>query len=532
MKLLVTGGCGFIGSNFIRYWLKNNPSDRIVNLDKLTYAAHLSSTHDFASKANYKFVKGDICDSALVNELMKDIDVVVHFAAESHVDRSISDPSAFIRTNVFGTFTLLNAALKSNIKLFCHVSTDEVFGAFPLDSKLKFNENTPYNPRSPYSASKAASDNIARSYFTTYGLPVIVTNSSNNFGPYQDPEKFLPRAITNLIQNKPIMLYGDGNYVRDWIYVLDHVRALEMVIKKGKAGERYLIGGMTKDITNLEIAKRLIKIFNKDESYIQFIKDRPGHDRKYSVDWSKIRKELGFKPKYDFDEWLEKTVEWYRKNEWWWLPIKDVAESFYQGQPLLDGRNVAGKISEHIYATKIKGLYKIEMPVFNDNRGFFHEVFRLDELKQATGIDFKPCQWNHSLSKPRVIRAIHTEYWNKLVYPVTGKMYAAIVDARPDSDTFGTYEEFIFDNTKDNSPRFALFISKGLGNSICALGDTDVNYMYLVDEYWDSSKAKGIAWDDPDLNIRWPIENPIISDRDRNNPRMRDLFPEKYGKKQ
>lgn len=190
------------------------------------------------------------------------------------------------------------------------------------------------------------------------------------------------------------------------------------------------------------------------------------------------------------------------------------------------------QITEHIYEAEIKGLYKIEMPIFKDNRGFFHEVFRLDELKKATGIDFKPCQWNHSLSKPRVIRAIHTEYWNKLVYPVTGKMYAAIVDARPDSDTFGAYEEFIFDNTKDNSPRFALFISKGLGNSICAFGNTDVNYMYLVDEYWDSSKAKGIAWDDPDLNIRWPISNPIISDRDRNNPRMRDLFPEKYEKKQ
>lgn len=189
------------------------------------------------------------------------------------------------------------------------------------------------------------------------------------------------------------------------------------------------------------------------------------------------------------------------------------------------------QITEHIYACNIPGLYKIEMPVFRDNRGFFHEVFRLDELKEATGIDFKPCQWNHSLSKPNVIRAIHTEGWNKLVYPVTGKMFAAIVDARVESETFGKHEEFVFDNTTSDSTHFALFISKGLGNSICAFGNNDVNYMYLVDEYWDNSKASGIAWDDPDLNINWPVSNPIISERDKNNPKMRDVFPEKYAQR-
>lgn len=330
MKLLVTGGAGFIGSNFIRYWLKNNPKDKIINLDKLTYAGHLSSTSDFASNKNYTFVRGDICNSKLVDEVTKNVDIIVHFAAESHVDRSIFGPATFIKTNVLGTQTLLDSALKNKIKLFYHISTDEVFGALPLDSRKKFNEKTPYNPRSPYSASKAASDHLVRAYFTTYGLPVVITNCSNNFGPYQDPEKFLPRMITNLIDNKPIPIYGDGKYVRDWLYVLDHCRAIEMVIKKGKIGETYLIGGLTKDISNLEVAKMLLKIFNKDNSYIQFVKDRPGHDRRYAVDWSKIKNDLGFKPEFDFGVWLEKTVEWYKANEWWWRPLKKKAEKFYQ----------------------------------------------------------------------------------------------------------------------------------------------------------------------------------------------------------
>jgi len=330
MKLLVTGGCGFIGSNFIRYYLKENPKDKIINLDKLTYAGHLSSTSDFANNKNYKFVKGDICNSKLVGEVMKGVDIVVHFAAESHVDRSIFGPATFVKTNVLGTQTLLDAALENKIKLFCHVSTDEVFGSLPLGSKIKFNEKTPYNPRSPYSASKAASDHLVRAYYATYNLPVVITNCSNNFGPYQDPEKFLPRAITNLIEDKPILIYGDGKYVRDWLYVLDHCRAINMVIKRGKVGETYLIGGLTKDINNLEVAKKLLKIFKKDSSYIQFIKDRPGHDRRYAVDWSKIRKELGFKPEFDFDEWLLKTVNWYQENEWWWQPLKRKAEKFYQ----------------------------------------------------------------------------------------------------------------------------------------------------------------------------------------------------------
>ena len=329
MKLLVTGGAGFIGSNFIRYWLKKYPKDKILNLDKLTYAGHLSSTEDFSDNPNYTFIKADICDAKIVDRAMKGIDCVIHFAAESHVDRSIVGPATFVKTNVLGTQVLLDAAVKNKVKRFHHVSTDEVFGSLPLKIAEKFSEKTIYDPRSPYSASKAASDHLVRAYHNTYGLNITITNTSNNYGPFQDPEKFLPRMITNLIDDKQIPIYGDGKNVRDWLYVEDHCRAIDVVLQRARAGETYLVGGLTDDISNLEVAKKLLKIFKKDQSFIKFVKDRPGHDRRYAIDWSKIRRELGWIPKHDFDSWLVKTVEWYRKNEWWWRPIKKEAEKLY-----------------------------------------------------------------------------------------------------------------------------------------------------------------------------------------------------------
>ena len=325
-KILVTGGCGFIGSNFIRYWLKKYPQDVITNFDKLTYAGHLSSTKDFSTNKNYRFVKADICDSKVLDGSMKDIDIVVHFAAESHVDRSILNPQVFIKTNVFGTQVLLDAALKHKIKRFHHVSTDEVFGALPLGGG-RFNENSRYNPRNPYSASKAASDHLVRAYYETFGLPITITNSSNNYGPYQDPEKWIPRSIISLVDNQFMMVYGDGKHVRDWIYVKDHIRAIDIVIKRGRVGETYLIGGLTKDMDNLALARSLLKIFNlparilKNNPHLKFIQDRPGHDRRYAVNWSKIKNELGWKPEHDFNSWLIETVEWYKDNKWWWQPI-------------------------------------------------------------------------------------------------------------------------------------------------------------------------------------------------------------------
>lgn len=331
MKLLVTGGAGFIGSNFIRYWFKQHPKDEIVNLDKLTYAGHISSTKDFADKSNYKFVKGDICDHKLVDELMPDIDYVVHFAAESHVDRSITGPQVFITTNVIGTQVLLDAAVKHKVKKFHHVSTDEVFGELPLEGNEKFNVNTNYDPRSPYSASKASSDHLVRAYFHTYGLPITITNCSNNYGPYQDPEKFLPRAITNLLHDQPIPIYGDGKYVRDWLFVEDHCSAIEAAILKGKVGETYLVGGLTEDVNNLELAKKLIKAAGKKDTdkYLKFVKDRAGHDRRYAVDWSQTKSKLGWQPKADIDTHLKSTFEWYRDNQSWWKDLKEEAEKLY-----------------------------------------------------------------------------------------------------------------------------------------------------------------------------------------------------------
>ncbi len=327
MKLLVTGGAGFIGSNFILYWLTNHPQDQIVNLDKLTYAGNLANLKDVEKNANYSFIKGDICDPQTVAEAMKNVDIVVHFAAESHVDRSIKKPSDFVVTNVLGTQILLNAAVSQNIKRFHHISTDEVFGALELTSKSKFNEETNYNPRSPYSASKAASDHLVNAYFTTYGLPITITNCSNNFGPYQHPEKIIPLAITNIMEDKKVPVYGDGLYIRDWLYVEDHVRAIELVLGKGKIGETYVVGGQTEDISNLEVVKKILNFMGKDESFIEHVKDRPGHDRRYAVDWSKIKNELGWEPKHNFDEWLEKTVVWYQENENWWKPLKSKIES-------------------------------------------------------------------------------------------------------------------------------------------------------------------------------------------------------------
>lgn len=322
MKLLITGGAGFIGSNFIHYWLKNNPEDQIVNFDKLTYAGNLENLKEAEGNPNYSFIHGDICDPEAVNSAMSGIDWVVHFAAESHVDRSISDPSGFVKTNVLGTQVLLDSAIKNNVQKFHHVSTDEVFGQLPLGSKDKFSEDTKYDPRSPYSASKASSDHLVRAYFFTYNLPVTVTNCSNNFGPFHFPEKMIPLAITNVLEGKSIPIYGDGLYVRDWLYVEDHCRAIELVLKNGKNGETYCVGGMADDISNLDVAKKILGILGNSEDMIEFVKDRPGHDRRYAVDFSKIKNELGWEPMHSFDEWLEKTVSWYKNNEDWWRKVK------------------------------------------------------------------------------------------------------------------------------------------------------------------------------------------------------------------
>ena len=293
------------------------PKYQIINFDKLTYAGNLANLKDLESNVNYSFVKGDICDPVAVNEVMKKVDTIVHFAAESHVDRSIEDGSVFVKTNVLGTNTLLQSALANNMKKFIHISTDEVYGSIKEGS---FTEKDNLNPSSPYSSSKAGSDLLALSYFTTHGLPVCVTRCTNNFGPYQYPEKLIPFFISRLMEGKKVPVYGTGLNIRDWIYVEDHCSAVDFVLHTGKSGEIYNVDGGN-ELTNLEITYRLIKILGKDESLIEYVEDRKGHDFRYSLDGTKLEK-MGWKPTYDFDTALEQTVKWYVENRWWWEPLK------------------------------------------------------------------------------------------------------------------------------------------------------------------------------------------------------------------
>lgn len=318
-KLLVTGGAGFIGSNFIHQYLKNHPADSIINLDLLTYAGNLENLADLTTNTHYSFVQGDICDAKLVDELVKQVDIIVHFAAESHVDRSITDPGAFVRTNVLGTYTLLEAARKNGNKRFHHISTDEVFGALkPNDPK--FNESTLHDPRSPYSASKAGAEHLVRAYWHTYQLPITISNCTNNYGPYQYPEKLIPLFITNLMQNKKVPVYGQGLNIRDWIYVDDHNLGVEAILAKGKIGETYCLGGEN-ELTNLEITKLILQAFDKTESEIEYVADRLGHDFRYAMDISKAKKELNWQPQVDFQTGLQKTIAWYKNNQAWWQKL-------------------------------------------------------------------------------------------------------------------------------------------------------------------------------------------------------------------
>ncbi len=333
MKLLVTGGAGFIGSNFILYWMDQHPNDDIINFDKLTYAGNLENLRSVEKPSRYHFVHGDITDPHAVQKVIAGVDIVVNFAAESHVDRSIMEPATFVMTNVVGTHVLLEAAVKAGVKRFHHVSTDEVFGSLEIGSSNKFKETSLYDPRSPYSASKAGSDHLVRAYFHTFDLPITITNCSNNFGPFQFPEKFIPLAITNILEGEKVPVYGDGFYVRDWIYVEDHCRAIDMVLSHGKIGETYCVGGVTQDINNLEVVKKIIYIMGADESVIEFVKDRPGHDRRYAIDWTKIKTELGWQPQHDFDTWLTKTIDWYREHRSWWERVKTGSyQDYYEKQ--------------------------------------------------------------------------------------------------------------------------------------------------------------------------------------------------------
>ncbi|MFM7717181.1 MAG: dTDP-glucose 4,6-dehydratase [Microcystis sp.] len=347
-SIVITGGAGFIGSNFVHHWCENYPEDRVIVLDALTYAGNLNNLATLKDRKNFRFLQGDICDRALVDQLfaIENIDTVAHFAAESHVDRSILGPGAFVQTNVVGTFTLLESFRQhwlSNHQpddyRFLHVSTDEVYGSLGVDDPA-FTETTPYAPNSPYSASKAGSDHLARAYFHTYGMPTIITNCSNNYGSYHFPEKLIPLMCINILLGKPLPVYGDGQNVRDWLYVRDHCQALDTVIHKGKAGETYNIGG-NNEVKNIDLVRMLCDLMDElapdlpvkpAQNLITFVKDRPGHDRRYAIDASKIRTELGWQPQETVEGGLRKTIQWYLDHRDWWQPLLSKEYQEYYGK--------------------------------------------------------------------------------------------------------------------------------------------------------------------------------------------------------
>ncbi len=320
MKIVVTGGCGFIGSNFIQVILKKYPDYEIVNIDALTYAGNPENLRDIKKSKRYRFVHGRIEDKNLVANALGDADYIVNFAAETHVDRSIQNSSPFLTTNILGTHILLEAARRVSIKKFVHISTDEVYGT--LGNKGKFTEKTMLAPNSPYSASKASADLLIRAYYETYKLPVVIIRPSNNYGYYQFPEKFIPLMITNLLMKKPIPIYGKGENVRDWCFVGDSCAAIDRVMHNGEAGEVYNAGGNC-EVKNIELAKSILKIMGKSERHIKFVKDRPGHDYRYALDNSKIKRELKWRPSVKIEAGIELTIKWYKDNEWWWKPLKE-----------------------------------------------------------------------------------------------------------------------------------------------------------------------------------------------------------------
>jgi len=320
MKILVTGGCGFIGSNFVRYVLKKRPDVEVLNLDALTYAGNPENLRDLEGNPRYRFLHGRVEEPGVVQEAIKGADAVIHFAAESHVDRSIKDASPFLTTNVLGTQVLLNSALKHEIKKFVHISTDEVYGA--LGEEGVFRETDPFRPRSPYAASKAAADLLVQSYFTTYGLPVCIARPSNNYGPYQFPEKLIPLMITNLIEGKKVPVYGQGLNVRDWLFIEDNCTAIDLILEKGKPGEAYNIGGKCEK-RNIEVVREVLKVMEKGEEMIEFVPDRPGHDFRYALDNAKIESQLGWRPSVSFQEGIRRTVKWYQDHPEWWRPLKE-----------------------------------------------------------------------------------------------------------------------------------------------------------------------------------------------------------------
>jgi len=449
--LLVTGGAGFIGATFVRRMFRETET-RIINLDALTYASNRESLSEIEGNPNYHFVQGNIGDKRLVAELLAEYqcDAIVNFAAESHVDRSIESPEEFIQTNVVGTFRLLDAALghfaaltgeaKSRFR-FLHVSTDEVYGS--LGATGQFTETSPYAPHSPYSASKASSDHFVRAYLHTYGLPILVTNCSNNYGPYQFPEKLIPRMILNVLRGEKLPVYGRGEHVRDWLHVDDHCRALQMVLERGQVGDTYNIGGNCerKNLDVVRIVCETVKRVAKDrpiasaEELIEYVTDRPGHDLRYAIDSTKLRVELGFSPAIGFSAGIEATVRWYLENEAW---VESVCEGYVPSQRVGLGRQRGGEntFETTVHSANVDGVHFFPIKTLEDERGWLAELYRHDEIP----VENRPVMAYVSETKPGVSRGPHehAEQSDYFAFMGPGDFRLFIWDARQDSPTFGT----------------------------------------------------------------------------------------------
>jgi glucose-1-phosphate thymidylyltransferase len=483
-KILVTGGCGFIGSNFLNKYVPLFPNINFVNVDVMTYAANKDNVH-VANCKNYKFYKTDIRNIDELDSIFKDnnIDAVIHFAAESHVDLSITNPSLFVEVNVNGTANLLELSKKYSIKRFHHVSTDEVYGE--LTNEGYFTETTPLAPNSPYSATKASSDMIVRSYNKTYGLNCVITRCSNNYGPNQDLTKLIPKFITNLEAGKKVPVYATGSNVRDWLYVEDHCDAIWTVFNKARNGEVYNIGG-NNEKTNMEITNKLLELTGRDDSSIEYVTDRLGHDFRYAIDASKIKNDLGWEPKYTFDVGIKKTFEFYTK----------------------------GKMQNKI----IDGLVVIEGKIFEDNRGYFAETYNQAGLL-AKGIDATFIQDNESISNYGVIRGLHYQTGQyaqaKLVRVIEGEVLDVVVDLREGSPTFGKSFSIILSETN----RKQMFIPRGFAHGFSVLSPT-AKFAYKVDNVYNKESENGIHPIDPYLNIDWqiPKDKMIIGDKDLLQP--------------
>jgi dTDP-glucose 4,6-dehydratase/dTDP-4-dehydrorhamnose 3,5-epimerase len=523
-NIIVTGGCGFIGSNFVRWVAASHPGVHVTVLDRLTYAGNPENIAGLPA-SQVELVVGDVCDEGLLDRLVPGHDAIVHYAAESHNDNSIADPEPFVRTNVVGTYRLLEACRRHGVR-YHHVSTDEVYGDLALGEPRRFEPDDPYRPSSPYSSTKASSDLLVRAWHRTYGVRATISNCSNNYGPYQHVEKFIPRQVTNVLCGARPKLYGTGENVRDWIHTEDHSRAVWDILTRGRVGETYLVGA-DGERSNLDVLRAILELMGRDPDDFDWVRDRPGHDRRYAIDPTKLERELGWRPlRTDFREGLARTIAGTRRTRAGGAPPRgpprgSTPSRGSRGDVVSD---IEFEKDLRVEGTGIGGLKVVELSVHGDARGWFKENWQRAKMC-ALGIpDLRVVQNNVSFNAERgVTRGVHAEPWDKFVSVAAGSVFGAWVDLRQGSPTYGR----VFTTTLD--PSRAIYVPRGVGNSFQALEDGTA-YTYLVDAHW-SAALRGaytfVSLADPALGIEWPIplDQATLSDADRHHPLLADVVP-------